>query len=77
MPKAKKIIACRDGIQVYPADEHEDIWHIWDKDGPIAEIQFISGPTDTDADPDLVIAGMPDFIVLGVPERYQQWEDLR
>jgi len=77
MPKAKKVIVCREGVQVYPADEAEDIWHIFDKNGPIAEIQFTLGPVDIEKEPELVVQDHPDFIVLGVPERYQMWEDRR
>ena len=77
MPKARKVITCREGIQVYPADEAEDVWHVWDKDGPLAEIQFITGPTDVDAEPELVIQDDPDYLILGVPEAYQLWEDRR
>lgn len=77
MPKAKKVIVCRDGIAVYPADKHENIWHIFDEHGPIAEIQFITGPTAVDEEPELVLQDDPDFVVLGVPEAYQMWEDRR
>jgi hypothetical protein len=77
MPKARKVIVCREGIQVYPADIGEDIWHIFDKNGPIAEIQFITGPTDLDEEPELVIQDQPDYLIMGVPEAYQTWEDRR
>lgn len=77
MPKAKKIVVCREGVQVYPVDDAEGIWHIWDKDGPIAEIQFITGPTDTDEQPELVVQNDPDYIALAIPERYHFWRDER
>jgi len=77
VPKAKKVVVCREDVQVYPADQHENIWHIYDENGPIAEIQFITGPTDVEREPDLVIQDQPDFVVFEIPEVYKLWEDRR
>ena len=77
MPKAAKIVICREGVQVYPADDEERVWHVCDAHGPIAEIQLVSGPVAIEEPPECVIQENPDFLITQIPDHYLMWEDRR
>ena len=76
--KSAKIVIITLDTQVYPADEAEDIWHVWKEGRPVCEIQFAQGPVDVDAVSEAVIQDHFDFIVFGPPVGHEQvYEDRR